>query len=61
VSGYRRDALLTQLFWNWLLGTLHCCGVGEKEGWTVWKSAQLKVLTVFIDILEAYHIFNCFI
>ena len=42
MSGYRRDALLTPLFWNWLLGAAQCCGVGE-EGWTVWKTAQLKV------------------
>jgi hypothetical protein len=42
VTGYRRDALLTPLFWDWLLATVHCCGVGE-EGWAVWKTAQLKV------------------
>lgn len=42
VSGYRRDAVLTPLFWNWLLGAAQCCGVGEEEGWAVWKTAQLK-------------------
>lgn len=41
VSGYRLDAVLTPLFWNWLLATAQCCGVGQ-EGWTVWKTAQLK-------------------
>jgi hypothetical protein len=42
VSGYRRDALLTPLFWDWVLRTAQCCGVGQ-EGAAVWKMAQLKV------------------